>query len=359
MPFVDPRDHIQSDQPLTIVSADFWTTVDRSNQSLYLSEVDSFLSQPAIQALFDRLHAVENDGSESLALVPYSPIGYVYAAWNPMFRDLIKIGATKRDNPYARVVELSAAAGVPEPFHLVASIPCKNPFLLERAIHSYFGSVRKYGLKKEFFLLSREDVVEHFHLRSVCHYMMAEDAEFKRKVRAYFGGGNDDDGRKKKGPNAEKKKKTSKEDKKKTQAFGDQKKKKQNAVGGKKKKRASDPDAEYLKKVVFCLRLCRAHLFLLVIILPCDYSLQRHEEECEEFKKSVAHFVKHHIKAAMDEDAFLPISKVMKSFADHGYETRTDDYFAKQLGFQLKLAFPAAVRTRTKNNRGFRGIELF
>jgi hypothetical protein len=93
--------------------------------------------------------------------------GYVYAAWNPMFPDLIKIGATMRSSPYIRVRELSSCAGVPEPFQLVASIPTSDPFALERTIHAFYASSRRYGRKKEFFMLSREDVVYHFHVRSL------------------------------------------------------------------------------------------------------------------------------------------------------------------------------------------------
>ena len=102
------------------------------------------------------------------------PIGYVYAAWNPVFADLIKIGATMRRTPYIRVKELSGT-GVPEPFQLIAYIPSKTPFALEREIHSHFDSVRKYGRKKEFFIISRSDIVEHFHIRSMNLMLKPED----------------------------------------------------------------------------------------------------------------------------------------------------------------------------------------
>jgi len=101
------------------------------------------------------------------SLVVSGQIGYVYAAWNPLFPDLIKIGATMRSSPYIRVRELSSCAGVPEPFQLVASIPTSDPFALERTIHAFYASSRRYGRKKEFFMLSREDVVYHFHVRSL------------------------------------------------------------------------------------------------------------------------------------------------------------------------------------------------
>ena len=60
-----------------------------------------------------------------IGLVPFLSFGYVCAAWNPLFHDLIKIGATLRHKPYMRVAKLStstllhatllhAAAGAPD-----------------------------------------------------------------------------------------------------------------------------------------------------------------------------------------------------------------------------------------------------
>lgn len=128
--------------------------------------IDLYLENPTIQAIFDRIHKLDETDLSPQAVVPYSPIGYVYAAWNPLFGGLIKIGATMRQNPYLRVVELSTS-GVPEPFQLIASIPSKDPFALEREIHLHFDSVRKYGRKKEFFTVSRDQIGNYFHMKSI------------------------------------------------------------------------------------------------------------------------------------------------------------------------------------------------
>ena len=172
-------------QALTIT--DIWKSIDRTNQVAYVAEVEMFLSQPSIQTILDRIHDVDDSSrlNNTQALVPHSPIGYVYAAWNPLFADLIKIGATRRDHPYARVMELSSATGVPEPFQLVSFIPCQHPFILEKAIHRYYESARKYGRKKEFFLLSRDEIIEHFHLRCTCDIMVSVNEEFRQKM--YYG----------------------------------------------------------------------------------------------------------------------------------------------------------------------------
>jgi hypothetical protein len=118
----------------------------------------------------------------SLALVVRQEMGYVYAAWNPLFPDLIKIGATMRAFPIMRVEELSSWAGVPEPFQLVASITTPDPFALEREIHRHFDSVRKYGRKKEFFLIAKEEIGYHFHVRSLqVHNERKESAQTKKR----------------------------------------------------------------------------------------------------------------------------------------------------------------------------------
>jgi hypothetical protein len=144
-----------------------------SSASLMSIPSDLTLHHPDFEQLVDELssrvgecYEEEQDAGPS-SLVVRGHVGYVYAAWNRLFPDLIKIGATMRAFPYIRVQELSSCAGVPEPFQLVASIPTPEPFALERSIHAFYASVRKYGRKKEFFLLSREEAVYHFHVRSL------------------------------------------------------------------------------------------------------------------------------------------------------------------------------------------------
>lgn len=158
-------DLVLSSTPGDMVSANACT-------ALILVPSDFSSEHPDFEKLVDKLSCNvgwcdEEPSASCLSLVVCGQVGYVYAAWNPLFPDLIKIGATMRAFPYIRVQELSSCAGVPEPFQLLASIPTPDPFALERAIHAFYASVRKYGRKKEFFLLAREDVVYHFHVRSL------------------------------------------------------------------------------------------------------------------------------------------------------------------------------------------------
>ena len=85
--------------------------------------------------------------------------GNVYAAWNPCFPELIKIGATKKDNPFTRIKALSGT-NVPRPFQLISSFQSLSPFRLEKLVHLHFDSVRlrDNGAGTEFFQLSCEEV---------------------------------------------------------------------------------------------------------------------------------------------------------------------------------------------------------
>ena len=78
------------------------------------------------------------------------PVGGVYFARSPAINAL-KIGATRRPGPEARLRELSRC--VPIPFELVAWVPTDRPFKLERRVHAFFMQQRIHasGACTEFF----------------------------------------------------------------------------------------------------------------------------------------------------------------------------------------------------------------
>ncbi len=141
----------------------FWRTVDRSDEEKYAVAVDEFMMDPSIQEILDCIYEYEEEADrvKAISMPGVTIMGYDYGLWNPLFGDLMKLGATRRQ-PYMRCEELSRCTGVPEPFQLITFLPTTNPFALEREIHAHFASVRKYGRKKEFFLLSRSAVIDHF-----------------------------------------------------------------------------------------------------------------------------------------------------------------------------------------------------
>ena len=77
-------------------------------------------------------------------------VGGVYFARSSAIKAL-KIGATRRPEPWARLKELSRC--VPAPFELVAWVPTDRPFKLERSAHVHFAESRilTRGACTEFF----------------------------------------------------------------------------------------------------------------------------------------------------------------------------------------------------------------
>ena len=145
----------------------FWTNLDPMVVTVYEQKIEAFFSLSDVVTVNDRIEQIEalwmkadmDDFYES-KVSDTAVIGYCYAIWNNLFADLIKIGMTRR-TPEIRVRELSGA-GLPEPFEIVAILPCTNPVKMERAIHAHYASIRKYGKKKEFFTLSRAEVAIYF-----------------------------------------------------------------------------------------------------------------------------------------------------------------------------------------------------
>ena len=89
-----------------------------------------------------------------------SETGGVYFAWSDCLR-CMKIGATRRSGPGARLQELSRYVTVP--FTLVGWIPTPTPFRLESHAHSFFTAarIRRTGAGTEFFNISAADVAAY------------------------------------------------------------------------------------------------------------------------------------------------------------------------------------------------------
>ena len=133
--------------------------------------------------MHESLLALEN------AVIEKKPIiGYVYALWNPLFVDLLKIGATFR-TPAIRAHELSQT-GLPESFQVIAEVQCRNPFGMEREVHAHYANVRQYGKKKEFFTLAPDEVFQYFQTlkeRAMRAPSAEDDVKIKKRWRRMRG----------------------------------------------------------------------------------------------------------------------------------------------------------------------------
>jgi hypothetical protein len=75
--------------------------------------------------------------------------GFVYLLGNPAMPCFYKIGCTER-SPHARAKELSAASGVPQPFHVLLYIEVQDFQRVERKFHREMSDFRASG-DREFF----------------------------------------------------------------------------------------------------------------------------------------------------------------------------------------------------------------
>jgi len=113
--------------------------------------------------------------------------GYIYVASNigSFGPDIFKIGATRRLNPYDRIRELNNCS-VPFPFDVHALIYSDDVFMLERAIHEKlkYKSVNNINLKKEFFRVSIQEIIEIVHSLGIEADFTGgyEASEYKRSV---------------------------------------------------------------------------------------------------------------------------------------------------------------------------------
>jgi hypothetical protein len=125
--------------------------------------MDDFLEESIVKSLLDLTKREQEIIKREMESLDKNKFGFVYGAWNPSFADLIKIGATSKQTPFARLKELSGS-NVPLKFELIASVPSMLPFDMEKKIHAFFKEklVFKDGRATEFFQISREEVSDYF-----------------------------------------------------------------------------------------------------------------------------------------------------------------------------------------------------
>ena len=89
--------------------------------------------------------------------------GWVYIISQPG-SDEVKIGTTRRLDPYERINELGSAS-VPFKFNTHAVLFAEDAFALENQLHKHFAEYRvnKANIRKEFFTVTPQEVAEYVH----------------------------------------------------------------------------------------------------------------------------------------------------------------------------------------------------
>lgn len=165
----EDSDELQPEATMSLALVHSWPKLSQfyGCKEEYEKAVETYFSLPAFVRVREKMEKLENEWQHEALLIAEEAAsthklitGYVYALWNPLFPDLLKIGATFR-TPELRSRELSRT-GLPESFHVVSELHCTNPFKTEREVHLHYAHVRKYGKKKEFFTLTPTEIMDHF-----------------------------------------------------------------------------------------------------------------------------------------------------------------------------------------------------
>lgn len=122
---------------------------------------DTYDLERQIIELKNKLQEKESEKEELDYRTAHASAGYVYIISNigAFGRNVVKIGVTRRLDPYERISELSSAS-VPFKFDIHALIFSYEAYQLETELHQYFEKQRinKVNNRKEFYKVSIEEI---------------------------------------------------------------------------------------------------------------------------------------------------------------------------------------------------------
>lgn len=105
--------------------------------------------------------------------------GWLYVISSPALQGMVKIGCTRRLNPFIRIRELSSAS-IPYPFVCHGLVFSDDVFALENSIHQYFDEqrVNKSNGHKEFFEITPKEAIDVLTNNFNCKVQFAKENEF-------------------------------------------------------------------------------------------------------------------------------------------------------------------------------------
>lgn len=105
--------------------------------------------------------------------------GWLYVISSTALQGMVKIGATKRLNPFIRIRELSSAS-IPYPFVCHGLVFSDDVFALENSIHQHFDEqrVNKTNGHKEFFEITPKEAIDILTNKFNCKVQFAQEDEF-------------------------------------------------------------------------------------------------------------------------------------------------------------------------------------
>lgn len=150
-------------------------------------KLDVASSTKSSESIYEEIEKVENKIEEKKKAKEdldfresHLSAGYVYIISNigAFGKDVVKIGVTRRLEPYNRIRELSSAS-VPFTYDVHALIFSYNAFELEKELHTHFDKnrINKINNRKEFFKVSIDEIEEKLEDYGDLTFNFNRDAE--------------------------------------------------------------------------------------------------------------------------------------------------------------------------------------
>lgn len=128
----------------------------------------------------EKLAAIDKREADIDYRITQQKAGWLYVISSRSLEGIVKIGCTRRLNPFERIKELSSAS-LPYPYVCKGLVFSEDVFALENAIHNRFNAqrVNKENLHKEHFYITPQEAIEVLQKEFNCEVKFIDEGEFE------------------------------------------------------------------------------------------------------------------------------------------------------------------------------------
>lgn len=129
----------------------------------------------------EKLAAIDKREADIDYRITQQKAGWLYVISSRSLEGMVKIGCTRRLNPFERIKELSSAS-LPYPYVCKGLVFSEDVFALETAMHNRFNAnrVNKENLHKEHFYLTAQQAIEVLQKEFNCEVKFIDEGEFEQ-----------------------------------------------------------------------------------------------------------------------------------------------------------------------------------
>ena len=135
------------------------------------------------ESIKSKLQEIDKREADADYRLQNAKAGWLYVIESKALPNMVKIGCTRRLNPFVRIAELSTA-GVPFPFECRGLVFSEDVFALENSMHRYFDDkrVNNENKRKEFFKISPQEAIDVLTNKFKCEVQFAEEKDFDKNI---------------------------------------------------------------------------------------------------------------------------------------------------------------------------------